>query len=141
MKTLLKVNTTVKFDGQDVDSWELIAVLPSSLMHAVWNPERQGLVCQLNSVKENFVDYPVQQKGQVKWQERRAEQYYRITIYDKKAIQDILDTFVVNYGGEDWQVVYTKPESANESLQENVVQMTPKAEKEVKVEQEADFED
>lgn len=124
MKPLLKVKTTVKIGGVDspaveTPTWELIAILPTSLMHAVWNPEKEMLVCQFNSVKENFVDYPVKSKtGNVNWQERKAEQYYRITLTDIDAIKDLLNTYVENYKGEDFVMKFESPAPANEELEE-----------------------
>lgn len=115
MKPLLKVKTTVKIGGQgspaiDAPTWELIAILPSSLMHAVWNPDKQMLVCQFNSVKENYVDYPVKSKtGNINWQERKAEQYYRITVTDTDAVQTLLETYVENYKGEDFVIKFEEP--------------------------------
>lgn len=104
-KPLVFVKTKVKVDGtpEDLDSWELLAFGPSPVMHAAYNPVKQALVCQIDSVKENFVDVPKQGKnGKVDIQERRVDQYYRIVINDTDAIQYILDNFVGNYTGQEW---------------------------------------
>lgn len=112
-KPLVYVNTKVKVDQnpEDFDSWELLAFGDSPIMHAAWNPVKQMLVCQFNSVKENFVDFPTQNKaGKVTMQERRADQYYRQTISDKAAIQYILDNYVGNYDGQEWDIVIEQDE-------------------------------
>lgn len=104
-KPLVFVNTKVKVDANpdDFDSWELLAFGDCPIMHAAYNPVKQALVCQFNSVKENFVDYPTQSKaGKVTMQERRADQYYRQVVSDKEAIQFILETYVANYNGQEW---------------------------------------
>lgn len=106
-KPLVYVNTKVKVDGVngDLRSWELIAFSPSPVMHAAWNPVKQVLVVQIDSVKEGFVDYPNQSKtGKVTMQERRIDQYYRVTIEDKEAIQHILENFVSNYDNQEWEM-------------------------------------
>lgn len=104
-KPLVFVQTKVKVDAnpEDFDSWELLAFGDCPIMHAAYNPVKQALVCQFSSVKENFVDYPTQGKnGKVSMQERRAEQYYRQVVTDKEAIQYILDNYVGNYDGQEW---------------------------------------
>lgn len=106
-KPLVFVRTKVKVDNQpeELDSWELLAFQDCPIMHAAFNPVKQALVCQFNSVKENFVDFPKQSaKGKVEIQERRAEQYYRQVVTDKEAIQYILDTYVGNYTGQEWEI-------------------------------------
>lgn len=123
MKPLVYVNTKVRVDAGstvEADSWELVSFGDCPVMHAAWNPLTQILVCQINSVKENFVDFPTRTKtGSINMQERRAEQYYRVTISDKEAIQFIMDSFVGNYSGQEWQVVYTpevKPEAISTEM-------------------------
>lgn len=118
MKPLLKVKTTVKISGVDAPSWELISILPTSLMHAVWNPDQEMLVCQFNSIKENFIDYPVKKKGGgVDWQERKAEQYYRVTLNDVDAIKDLLESYVENYKGEDFAFKFEQPTPEPEQVE------------------------
>lgn len=106
-KPLIFVKTKVKIDNdsQEMDSWDLVAFGECPIMHAAWNPLKQLLVCQFSSIKENFVDIPKQTKtGKVNFQQSRVEQYYRLTMYDKEAIQHILDTYVSNYDGQEWEL-------------------------------------
>lgn len=120
MKPLVYVNTKVRIDAQttdEVDSWELVAFGDCPIMHAAWNPKTQLLVCQINSVKENFVDFPVRTKsGAVNIQERRAEVYYRVTLSDKDAIQYILENFVGNYKGQDWKITVEDVQAVPEAV-------------------------
>jgi hypothetical protein len=128
MKPLLKVKTTVKISGVEAPTWELVSILPSSLMHAVWNPDQQVLVCQFDSVKENFIDYPVKSKaGSFNWQERRAEQYYRLNLTDTDAIKHLLDNYVDNYKGEEFIIKFEQPEqpaSKPEAVEEEKEELT-----------------
>lgn len=104
-KPLVFVKTKIKVDGSqdELDSWELLAFSPCPIMHAAYNPIKQMLVCQFDSVKESFVDVPKQEKnGKVTIQERRVDQYYRPVIADLDAIQFILDNYVGNYTGQEW---------------------------------------
>jgi len=112
-KPLVYVKTQVKVDTnpEPIDSWELLAFGGCPIMHAAYNPVTQGLVCQFSSVKENYIDVPkANAKGQVKFQTQKAEQYYRVVVTDKDAIEHILSTYVSNYAGQNWNVVYEKPE-------------------------------
>lgn len=112
-KPLVYVKTQVKVDSNPdpIESWELLALGECPVMHAAYNPVTQGLVCQFNSIKENLVDIPKQNsKGKISFQEKRAEQYYRVVVTDKDAIQHILDNFVSNYAGQDWNVTYEQPQ-------------------------------
>lgn len=107
-KPLVFVKNRVKIEkiGKEIDSWDLIAFGPSSIMHAAWNPYDKLLVCQFDSAKENLVQIPKQSStGKVTFKDSKAEQYYRVTIYDLDAIQYILDNFVGNFEGEkDWML-------------------------------------
>jgi len=106
-KPLVFVKNKVRIEkiGKEVDSWDLLAFGDSPIMHAAWNPLEQMLVCQFNSVKENFVDMPKASKtGKVTISQGRAEQYYRVTISDKSAVQFILDNYVSNYDGQEWEL-------------------------------------
>lgn len=106
-KPLVFVRNKVRIEkiGKDLDSWDLLAFGDSPIMHAAWNPLEQMLVVQFNSVKENFVDVPkASNSGKVTINQSRAEQYYRVTISDKNAVQHILDTYVSNYDGQEWEL-------------------------------------
>lgn len=106
-KPLVFVKNKVKFEntGKEMNSWDLLSFENSPIMHAAWNPMEQMLVVQFNSVKENFVDVPKASKtGKVTMNPSRAEQYYRVTISDKAAVQHILDTYVSNYDGQEWEL-------------------------------------
>lgn len=121
-KPLVFVRTKVKIDNEskELDSWDLVAFGDCPIMHAAWNPLKQLLVCQFNSIKENFVDMPKQTKtGKVTFQQSRAEQYYRLTMYDQEAIQHILDTYVSNYDGQDWLLKDQFEDQLVAPLQEN----------------------
>lgn len=118
-KPLVFVQTKVKVDSnpEEYDSWELLAFADCPIMHAAYNPIKQSLVCQFNSVKENFVDYPTQNKaGKVTLTERRAEQYYRQVVTDKEAIQYILDNYVGNYDGQEWDYTIDEIEKKDDTL-------------------------
>lgn len=107
MKPLIFVKTQIKVDRipEPVESWELVSFGPCPVMHAAWNPVAQMLVCQLDSVKENFVDFPVKdKKGGVNHQERRADQYYRVTLSDKDAVKYILENLTANYTDQEWEI-------------------------------------
>lgn len=110
MKPLVFVNTQIRVDKvpELVDSWELVAFSPCPVMHAAWNPVNQMLVCQLDSVKESFVDYPVRntKTSKVDMQERRVDQYYRITLSDKEAIKFILENYVANFTDQEWEIQF-----------------------------------
>jgi hypothetical protein len=103
----LKVNGP---DGSAMSTWQLLPFGPNPLMHAMWHPVLKALICQYDSIKENLVELPkpsakvANKKPQM--QERKVQQYYTINITDVGAIQAILDNFVVNYNGQDWQVEY-----------------------------------
>lgn len=106
-KPLVFVKNRVKIEkiGKEVDSWDLLAFGDCPIMHAAWNPMEQMLVVQFNSVKENLVDIPRASKtGKVTMNQSRAEQYYRVTISDKSAVQFILDNYVSNYDGQEWEL-------------------------------------
>lgn len=106
-KPFLFVNTTVTVgDGTPVNSWELINIGDSTLMHAAWNPEQSLLVCQFNSIKESIIPYPVMKKNgkTPEMQERRVDQYYRITIGDKDAIKYLLTELCANYTNQEWDI-------------------------------------
>lgn len=106
-KPLVFVKNRVKFDKieKDAESWDLLSFGDCPIMHAAWNPLEQMLVIQFNSVKENFVDVPKASKsGKVTISSSRAEQYYRVTITDKAAVQHILETYVSNYDGQEWEL-------------------------------------
>jgi hypothetical protein len=125
-KPLVYVKTQVKVDSnpEPVESWELLAFGESPIMHAAYNPVNKGLVCQFNSIKENFVDIPKQNpKGKVTFQERRAEQYYRVVVTDKEAIEHILNTYVSNYADQNWDVTYEQlqPQVEEEDVNEEVL--------------------
>lgn len=112
-KPLVFLNTKVRVEGNNepVNSWELIALADCPVMHAAWNPSKQALVVQFTSVKENFVDFPMQSKsGKVTMQERRADQYYRLTIDDLEAVKYILDTYVGNFSNQFWQIGLPVPQ-------------------------------
>ncbi len=117
-KPFLFVSTTITVtDNTQVNSWELFNIGDSTLMHAAWNPEKQLLVCQFNSIKENVVPYPVIGKnGKGTMQDKRMQQYYRITIEDKDAVKFILENLCINYSGQKWDISYVPhvPESISE---------------------------
>lgn len=119
-KPFLFVSTTITVsDGSQFKSWELVNMGDSSFMHAAWNPEKELLVCQFNSIKENMIPYPVVAKsGKTTFQEKRMEQYYRITIDDKTAVKYILENLCMNYTGQEWDVkhVSTLPENSKEEV-------------------------
>lgn len=124
MKPFLFISTTIQVqDGSMIKSWELINLGDSSLMHAAWNPEKQLLVCQFNSVKENLTPYPVIVKGKSTIQERKVEQYYRITVEDKDAVKYILENLTSNYTNQEWEIVHvTHPaEQMKPEGQESVI--------------------
>ncbi len=105
-KPFLFLSTTIQVqDGSMIKSWELINLGEGSLMHAAWNPEKQLLVCQFDSVKENLAPYPVVAKnGKTSIQERKVEQYYRITVEDKDAVRYILENLTSNYTNQEWEI-------------------------------------
>ncbi len=105
-KPFLFVSTTITVtDGSQINSWELVNLGSGSLMHAAWNPEREMLVCQFNSVKENIVPYPVVAKtGKTSLQDKRVEQYYRITFDDKEAVKYLLENLCINYTNQNWDI-------------------------------------
>lgn len=123
-KPLVYVNTKVRLNQipGPVDAWELISIEDCPIMHAAWNPDKQALVVQFSSVKENFVDFPIQNKktGKVQMQERRADMYYRLTIEDHDAIQFILDNYVANFKNQNWKIGLPEQEDT-QILQEAVV--------------------
>ncbi len=125
MKPFLFIYTTIQVqDGSMVKSWELINLGGSNLMHAAWNPEKQLLVCQFDSVKENLAQVPVVGKnGKASIQDRRVEQYYRITVEDKNAIKYILENLTSNYVDQEWEIVHnTSPvEAMKPEGQESVI--------------------
>lgn len=126
MKPFLFISTTIQVqDGSMIKSWELVNLGESSLMHAAWNPEKQLLVCQFNSVKEAIVPYPVVAKNgkSSSIQDKRVEQYYRITIEDKDAIKYILENLTSNYTNQEWEIVHvTHPaEQMKPEGQESVI--------------------
>ena len=103
-KPLVFVKTKVLLNDKELDSWDLVSFGDCPIMHAAWNPEKQFLVCQFNSIKENQVDIPKQSNsGKVTFAKSKAHQYYRVTLYDKDAVQHILETYVSNYNENfDW---------------------------------------
>ncbi len=107
-KPLVQVKTRVRIDkiDKEVDSWDLLAFSDCPIMHAAWNPVDKMLVCQFDSAKENVIQIPKQaaNTGKVTFKESKAEQYYRVTIYDLDAIQFILDSYVANFKGGDWKL-------------------------------------
>jgi len=106
-KPLVFVKNKVRIEkiGKEVDSWDLIAFGSCPIMHAAWNPYDKLLVCQFDSAKENLVQIPKQSStGKVTFKESKAEQYYRVTIYDTDAVQFILDNYVANFEGGEWML-------------------------------------
>lgn len=107
-KPLVFVKTRVKIDkiGKEVDSWDLLAFSDCPIMHAAWNPVDKLLVCQFDSAKENIIQIPkaATNTGKITFKEGKAEQYYRVTIYDLDAVQFILDTYVANFKGGEWML-------------------------------------
>lgn len=113
-KPLVFVRTKIRIDNdpEETDSWELLAIDKAHLMHAAWNPIKQMLVCQFDSVKESFQAVPKKSNsGKVTTQVQKVDEYYRVTIGDTDAIQNILDNFVVNYDGQEWKIS-VEPEEA-----------------------------
>lgn len=108
-KQFLFVKTTITAsDGSPTESWEMYSLGNSDLMHAAWNPEKQLLVCQYNSIKENVVPVPqVAKNGKFSTVDKRVQQYYRITIEDKDAIKYLLENLCANYDGQKWDYSYT----------------------------------
>ncbi len=108
-KPFLFVKSTIQAsDGIQTDSWELFCIGKSTLMHAAWNPEKQLLVCQFDSVKENIVPVPqVAKNGKFTTVDKRMAQYYRVTIEDKEAVKYLLENLCENYNGQDWDLKYT----------------------------------
>lgn len=107
-KPLVLVKTRVRIEkiDKEVESWDLLAFSASPIMHAAWNPVDKMLVCQFDSSKENIIQIPKQatNTGKITFKEGKAEQYYRVTIYDLDAIQFILDNYVANFKGGEWQL-------------------------------------
>lgn len=89
--------------NKGIKTWMLCPFAPTPLLQAMWSPLAQTLVCQWDSIKENLIRQPIQQGKKVVEQERKVAQYYMMNISDPKAIQAILDNYVVNYDGQDWQ--------------------------------------
>lgn len=87
-------------------TWMLCPFGPTPLLQAMWSPIAKTLICQWDSIKENMMRVPVQQGKKEVPQERKVAQYYIMNISDPKAIQAILDNFVVNYDGQEWQYEY-----------------------------------
>lgn len=120
-KPLVFVRTKIKVEGTEgeLDSWELIALLPSPLMHAAWNPIKGMLVCQFDSVKEGFENTPKQDQKtkKVTFSLGRIDTYYRVTISDAEAIQYILENYVGNYTGQDWNMLVGQDVVGQESLE------------------------
>lgn len=114
-KPFLFVESTITVtDGSQFKSWELVNMGDSSLMHAAWNPEKELLVCQFNSVKENMIPYPVVAKnGKTSLQDKRMEQYYRITIDDKSAVEYILKNLCMNFTDQEWDVKHVSTITEN----------------------------
>ena len=119
-KPLVFIKTKVKIDKyeNELDSWDLISFGECPIMHAAWNPVQKVLICQFDSAKENIVTIPKQaaNSGKVTFKESKAEQYYRVTIYDLDAVQFILDTYVANSVPSDW-VMQDQLETADQVLQ------------------------
>ena len=123
-KPLVFVKNRVRIEkiSKDVDSWDLISLGDCPIMHAAWNPHEKFLICQFNSSKENVVQVPKQSSnGKVTFKDGRAEQYYRVTIYDLDAIQHILDTYVSNSVPVDWQLQDQFVEENEETSEETVL--------------------
>jgi hypothetical protein len=114
-KPFLFIETTITVsDGSQIESWELINVGDSSIMHAAWNPEKELLVCQFDSVKETIVPYPmVAKNGKTTLQDKRVDQYYRITFTDKAAVKYILDNLCMNYTNQKWDIKHVSQISEN----------------------------
>ena len=108
-KPFLFVNSSIKVSDKNITpSWELFSVGASNLMHAAWNPEKQLLVCQFDSVKENFIEVPqVAKTGKITTVDKRIDQYYRVTIEDKEAIKYMLENLCMNYTNQEWDLKYT----------------------------------
>lgn len=106
-KPLVFVKNRVRIEkiDKEVDSWDLVAFGDCPIMHAAWNPSEKLLVCQFDSHKENLLTVPKQTKsGKMTFGSSRADQYYRITLYDLDAVQHILDTYVSNAVPADWML-------------------------------------
>lgn len=107
-KPLVFVKNRVRIEkiGKEVDSWDLISFGDCPIMHAAWNPHEKFLICQFSSSKENVIQIPKQSSnGKVTFKDSKADQYYRVTIYDKDAIAHILETYVSNWTeGDSWQL-------------------------------------
>ena len=111
-KPLIFCNASVPVrNGENVttiETWELIPIGPSPLLHAVWDRNDQKLAVQFDSVKESVVPYIKQGSSKAKptqeLAERKEEKYYITRIADVAAIQAIMDNFVANYDGQEWKL-------------------------------------
>lgn len=106
-KPLVFVKNKVRIEkiGKEVESWDLLAFGECPIMHAAWNPYDKFLTCQFLSHKENLIQIPKQSgTGKVTFKDSKADQYYRVTIYDLDSVQYILDTFVGNFNTTDWML-------------------------------------
>lgn len=95
-------------NGKTIDTWELIPVGPSPVLHAVWDRNLQKLAVQFDSVKESVVPFMKQGGSKAKPKpeigERREERYYITRISDHDAVEAILKNFVANYKDQEWKL-------------------------------------
>lgn len=96
---LMKYHVSIKTqDGNRIETWGVCPISNTTkILDGIYNPESKELSLLLDSVTEQYTDYPVQKGKDGKWeiQQRKLEQYYKLRLPEQD-IKFFLDNYVSN---------------------------------------------